>query len=38
VTQELFLHLLSTDRFTFYIQQSYSDSDIREDLISILGE
>ena len=38
VTQELFLRLLATDRFSFYLQQGYSDSDIREDLISILNE
>ena len=36
VTQELFLHLLANDRFRFYLQQSYSDSEIREDLLSIL--
>lgn len=38
LTQELFLHLLATDRFSFYLQQDYSDSDIRADLISILTE
>lgn len=38
VTQELFLRLLTTDRFSFYLKQGYSDSDIREDLISILSE
>ena len=38
VTQELFLRLLATDRLSFYLQQGYSDSDIREDLISILSE
>jgi uncharacterized membrane protein len=38
VTQELFLHLLATDRFNFYLRQDYSDSDIREDLISTLSE
>ena len=38
VTQELFLHLLATDRFSFYLQQGYSGSDIREDLLSILNE
>jgi hypothetical protein len=38
VTQELFLHLLATDRLSFYLQHGYSDSDIREDLISILSE
>lgn len=38
VTQELFLHLLATDRFDFYLRQDYSDSDIRKDLISTLSE
>jgi hypothetical protein len=38
VTQELFLRLLTTDRFSFYLKQDYSDSEIREDLISILSE
>jgi hypothetical protein len=38
VTQELFLNLLATNRFSFYLQQGYSDSEIREDLISILSE
>jgi hypothetical protein len=38
LTQELFLHLLATDRFSFYLQQDYSDSDIRADLITILTE
>lgn len=38
VTQELFLRLLATDRLSFYLQHGYSDSDIREDLISILSE
>ena len=38
ITQELFLRLLTTDRFSIYLQQGYSDSDIRKDLISILSE
>lgn len=36
LTQELFLELLATDRVTFYIEQGYSDSEITEDLMSIL--
>ncbi|MEK6323814.1 MAG: hypothetical protein AABN33_19395 [Acidobacteriota bacterium] len=38
LTQELFLHLLATDRVSFYLEleQKYSDSEIREDLMSIL--
>ena len=36
LTQQLFLELLATDRFTFYIEQGYSDSEINEDLMSIL--
>ena len=38
ITQELFLHLLATDRFNFYLRQDFSDSDIREDLIAALNE
>lgn len=38
MTQELFLRLLTTDRFSFYLKQGYSDADIREDLITILNE
>lgn len=38
ITQELFLRLLTTDRFSFYLEQDYSDADIRGDLISILSE
>ena len=36
LTQELFLHLLTTDRIGFYIEEKYSDSEITADLISIL--
>ena len=36
LTQELFLHLLATDRVSFYIEGKYSDSEITADLISIL--
>jgi hypothetical protein len=35
-TQELFLHLLATDRIRYYIDQRYSDSEIAADLVSIL--
>ena len=38
LTQELFLHLLATDRASVYIEQNYSDSEIKEDLMSILCE
>ena len=38
ITQELFLRLLTSDRFSFYLEQGYSDADIREDLITILNE
>ena len=36
-TQELFLHLLATDRISFYIEHDFSDSKIRADLLSILS-
>ncbi|HEY7543932.1 MAG TPA: hypothetical protein VID27_03575 [Blastocatellia bacterium] len=35
-TQELFLHLLATERFTFYQEQDYSDEEIQQDLLSLL--
>ena len=38
LTQELFLHLLTTNRVSVYIEQNYSDSEITEDLVSILCE
>ena len=38
LTQELFLHLLTTDRVSVYIEQNYCDSEINEDLVSILCE
>jgi hypothetical protein len=38
VTQGLFLNLLVTDRISLYIAQDYSDSEIREDLMSLLRE
>lgn len=38
ITQELFLNLLTNDRFSFYLQQGYSDAEIRKDLTSILSE
>ena len=37
LTQELFLHLLANDRISFYLEQDYSDSDIRADLLSALS-
>jgi hypothetical protein len=37
LTQELFLYLLAEDRVSFYLDQDYSDSDIRADLISYLS-
>lgn len=35
-TQELFLHLLATERFNFYMEQNYSDEEIQQDLLSLL--
>lgn len=36
ITQDLFLHLLATDRISLYLEQDYSDSEIRADLLSIM--
>jgi hypothetical protein len=38
VTQQLFLELLATDRVRFYVEENYSDSDIKADLLSMLCE
>jgi hypothetical protein len=38
VAQQLFLQLLATDRLRFYIEENYSDLDIRTDLLSMLCE
>jgi hypothetical protein len=36
LTQDLFLHLLATDRVRYYIDHRYSNSEITADLVSIL--
>jgi hypothetical protein len=38
LTQELFLHLLATDRVSVYIDRNLSDSEITKDIVSILCE
>ena len=38
VTQQVFLQLLATDRISFYIEENFSDSEIRADLLSMLYE
>lgn len=35
-TQELFLHLLATDRLSLYLDQEFSDEEIKRDLLSLL--
>ena len=35
MTQELFLHLLTTGRLSLYINQEFSDEEIEQDLLSI---
>ncbi|HEX5735434.1 MAG TPA: hypothetical protein VF131_21585 [Blastocatellia bacterium] len=35
--QELFLRLLTTDRVNIYIEQGFSDDEIRDDLLSLLN-
>ena len=35
-TQELFLHLLATDRLSLYLDREFSDEEIRRDLLSLL--
>lgn len=36
LTQDLFLHLLTTERISSYLEKEYSDSEISADLISIV--
>lgn len=38
ITQELFLNLIATDRISHYLDNDYSDSEIRADLLEGLGE
>lgn len=35
VAQQLFLHLLTSDRLSLYIDRNYSDEQIKEDLIAL---
>lgn len=37
VAQELFLRILTTDRVHLYIEQGFSDDEIRDDLLSLLN-
>jgi len=37
ITQELFLNLIATDRINHYLENGYSDSEIRADLLEALG-
>jgi hypothetical protein len=38
ITQELFLNLIAADRISHYLENNYSDSAIRADLLEALGE
>jgi hypothetical protein len=35
ITQDLFLFLISTDRFSMYIERGFSDEEIKLDIISL---
>src|SRR5688572_12938371 len=37
VAQELFLRILTTDRVHLYIEQGFSDDEIRDDLLSLMN-
>jgi hypothetical protein len=37
MTQELFLYLLAADRLNYYLDQDYSDEQIRLDIFSMLS-
>ncbi|MGA9770932.1 MAG: hypothetical protein WBV94_17995 [Blastocatellia bacterium] len=36
ITQDIFLFLMSTDRFSLYIERGFSDEEIKLDIISLL--
>lgn len=36
ITQDLFLFLISTDRFNMYVERDFSDEEIKLDIISLL--
>lgn len=38
ITQELFLHLLATQRLNVYLAEGYSDEEIESDLLSLVSE
>ena len=37
ITQDLFLRLLSTERIKLYMEQGYSDDEIRDDLLLLMS-
>lgn len=36
LTQDLFLHLLSSERFRFYLDNEFTDDQIRNDILSLI--
>ena len=38
ITQEVFLHLLTTEQLSLYINQEFSDEEIELDLLSLASE
>ena len=38
LTQEIFLHLLSTDRLNLYLEHRFTDEEITADLLSFLPD
>lgn len=37
ITQDIFLHMLSTGRFSLYIDQCFSDEAVRLDMLSVMN-
>lgn len=37
ITQEVFLQLLSTGRFSYYIDRCFSDEEVRVDVLSLMN-
>lgn len=36
LTQDLFIHLLATERFRFYLEEEYTDDQIKRDILSLI--
>jgi hypothetical protein len=37
ITQDIFLHMLSTGRFSLYVDRCFSDEEVRLDMLSVMN-